>query len=229
MVLRYKYKNIIPLGYYCGICQELERKGFRKYSLPFDWLITEDFEKVLYCIRTSFKDFLVKDNLRQEVDVNPNYYYDIALDMHFYHDFLSTSTMNQQYGKVKPKYDRRIQRFQNLIKEPSLYLRYLSSPKDIEYVKANRIAIDEFIKTIHPQSDILYFVDSKYDTLVSGMGGVIIVENDRCGSQPRFFEKLSGFTWFLYCNCKISLFTIMKNKLRYLKKRIVKKVKSKRV
>lgn len=145
MLLKYKYKNIIPLGDYCGICQELECKGFRKYSLPFDWLITESFEKVLLCIQSSFRDFLHKDNLRQEVDVNPNYYYDVFWDMHFYHDFLSTKTLDSQYEGVRKKYERRISRFQMLAQQTSLFLRYLSNLKDIEYVKANYHAIEKFV------------------------------------------------------------------------------------
>lgn len=162
MLVNYRYKNIIPLGYYCGICQELERKGFRKCSLPFDWLITENFEKVLLCVQSSFRDFLNRDNLRQEVEVNPNYYYDVFWEMHFYHDFISNTTLESQYEGVYNKYERRIKRFQILVQQPSLFLRYLSNPKDVEYVQSHYNEINSYIKSLNANSDILYFIDSKH-------------------------------------------------------------------
>lgn len=35
------YKHVISLGFFCSVALELERKGLRDASYPFDWLISD--------------------------------------------------------------------------------------------------------------------------------------------------------------------------------------------
>lgn len=77
------YKSVVSLGFFCGPSQELERIGLRSYSLPFDWLITEDFKVVLSLIENNFERFLQEENLEQEKEVNPKYYYETDQKIHF--------------------------------------------------------------------------------------------------------------------------------------------------
>lgn len=36
-----KFKHYISLGFFCAPAMELEKRGLRNESLPFDWLISE--------------------------------------------------------------------------------------------------------------------------------------------------------------------------------------------
>lgn len=51
------YKHVISLGFFCSVALELERKGVRDASYPFDWLIS-DFQGVIKVIENRFYDFL---------------------------------------------------------------------------------------------------------------------------------------------------------------------------
>ncbi|MCI6444409.1 MAG: papain-like cysteine peptidase, partial [Clostridia bacterium] len=86
--------NFISIGYFCSVASELERMGLRHESFPFDWLITENFEIVLDLIKNNFDRFLIKENLFQESNINPNYYYDQECKIHIYHDFNGTKTLD---------------------------------------------------------------------------------------------------------------------------------------
>ncbi len=54
------YKNIMSLGYFCGVARELERVGLRNASYPFDWIISTDFKQVIKLIENNFENFLSK-------------------------------------------------------------------------------------------------------------------------------------------------------------------------
>lgn len=58
------YKHVISLGFFCSVALELERKGLRDASYPFDWLIS-DFQGVIKVIENRFYDFLNIDFFSQ--------------------------------------------------------------------------------------------------------------------------------------------------------------------
>ena len=128
-----KYKNIISLGMFCSVAMELERKGLRTASYPFDWVISESFEKVLFLVKNDFSDFLTYDKLYQER--NPAHYYNAKADIHFFHDFTPYCPLEKQMDVVEKKYKRRIERFYKDIKEPTLFVRYCSNLADECFVK----------------------------------------------------------------------------------------------
>ncbi len=132
-----KYKNLISLGHFCGVASECERMGLRSFSSPFDWLITEKFSVVLDLIDTNFSDFLRYDDLYQEYDKSPSWYVNLPLAIHFYHNFNANDSLVSQIGKVQEKYKRRIIRFYEKIKEPTLFIRYCYSHEEIKWIDEN--------------------------------------------------------------------------------------------
>lgn len=95
---------------------ELERLGIRSDSLPFDWLITGSFASVLELINNGFDGFMARENLYQEYETNPAFYFDKVYRIHFYHDFSAEISFDNQYEDVCKKFERRIKRFYRTIK-----------------------------------------------------------------------------------------------------------------
>lgn len=126
-----QYKHIISLGYFCSVALELERFGLRDCSYPFDW-VTIGAKNAFMLINNGFKDFLMYDNLFQN-KTDRHIYKDIAYDICFYHDFNKYDFLSKQLSVVKEKYNRRINKFYQKIKEPTLFVRYISDEeKDIK-------------------------------------------------------------------------------------------------
>lgn len=140
-----KFEYIISIGFFCSVAKELERKGFREFSLPFDWVIS-DIESIISLIQNQFSELfkesnLYYDNLFKHIVKHKVYRFD------FYHEFTPEKKIAEQIPIVKEKYDRRIERFYNLLlsKKNILFVRYML--EDNEY-SDNAKRIDHFIETI---------------------------------------------------------------------------------
>ena len=120
-----RFKNIISLGHFCSPAMEFERLGCRKYSFPFDWLITPDFNIVIDLIENNFADFLNEEYLNQ-IKQYPSYYRNIKYNIDFYHDFSPLKSFDSQISEVSEKYQRRIERFYKQIDTPTLFCRYIT-------------------------------------------------------------------------------------------------------
>lgn len=219
--------NFVSLGYFCSVALELDRIGLRQESFPFDWLITESFELVMSLIKTNFNCFLLKENLYQESNISPNYYYDNTCKIHFYHDFNSVDTLDNQYDKIKEKYDKRIERFYNRIKSPTIFIRYCCNKDEIEYIQENRINIELFLKSFNSENKIIYITNIKN----IGLDWVFYVEKDKHdGVARKFFKKMPQLEAFLRNSTLLTKEQILKNKKRYERnifKRYIRKVKIK--
>lgn len=147
-------QNIVSLGYFCGIAQELERTGYRSYSLPFDWLITRDLPNILNIIANNFEYFLVNENLYQE-DV-PSHYFDPINKIHFFHDFAPTLPLDNQIDLVISKYQKRIIRLYDSIKKPTLFIRYCTGLDELTWIAEHQDFIKSVIKKYNTNNDILY-------------------------------------------------------------------------
>lgn len=167
-----KFKHIISLGFFCSVAMELERKGLRTASYPFDWVISDSFENILKLIDNDFENFLEYDNLYQEND--KSHYYNSITGVHFYHDFNAFEPLSKQIGNVQKKYQRRIKRFYEDIKEPTLFVRYCSNKEEENYVSNNEEKILELLQSFNPQNQILYIESTTTDKKlnISSLGGV---------------------------------------------------------
>lgn len=168
----YKFKNVISLGHFCDVAQELERKGYRSFSLPFDWLITDDFSALLSLIDNNFGDFLDANNLLPD-PVSPKYYYDPVYKIRYYHDFNAYQTKEEQLPKVKSKYRRRIDRLYEVLSQPTIMIRYCVNGDEVMYVNEHRNDIELFFKRYNPMNECLFISQCEHaDTQFVNGGGV---------------------------------------------------------
>ena len=135
-----QFKHVISLGSYCSVAQALKDLTFRDASYPFDWVISESFEKVIELIKNDFDGFLKYNNLYQYT-YNRDRYKNNKYLISFFHDFNRRESLRIQLPYVKRKYKRRIRRFYNDIKEPTLLIRYIRDKKDIEFVEKNTLKL----------------------------------------------------------------------------------------
>ncbi len=157
-----KYKHFISLGYFCSVALELERIGLRNCSSPFDWCITE-WKGVEKALTTRFQNFLKYENLYQN-KMELSHYKDMEYGMAFFHDFNQYVPLKEQLPSVYEKYKKRIERFFQNIKEPTLFIRYISNEKgfeEIDYLEQNYDKILGLLKSFHQDNDIIFIANNE--------------------------------------------------------------------
>lgn len=121
----------ISLGNTCGVAYQLQQHGVRSKAFPFDWVRSPSFAKVNLIIDNNFKDFtkvkfgkistqhpLITDDFVQnkiETTLATNKY-----GTKFYHDF-SNSVTSLEIEQFEEKYERRINRFYEVIKNNKIH------------------------------------------------------------------------------------------------------------
>ncbi|MBO5286842.1 MAG: hypothetical protein J6B34_01825 [Clostridia bacterium] len=227
-----KFQNVISLGHFCSVAMELERIGLRKASYPFDWVIASDFEKVCQLLSTRFEGFLEKDSLLQEK--NPKYYFNEKTEIHFYHDFSPKLSLDAQYEDVKKKFERRIKRLFEDITTPTLFIRYITNKRELEYILNSKDSINELIKKYNPDNEIIYIssVEEKIDTGAR----IFYIEKDKNDTVARrFLDKSSELKEYILSsvdisdearekNIKLAKKAIRRRKINGIKNRIQKVV-----
>lgn len=98
---------IISIGIDCGIADFCNRRGLRFTSLPFDWTVV--YNGVSTCIANEFAGFL--DDITPTNRVN-------KYDIYFHHHFATEDVFKEDAAK----YERRIQRFMDILKNPDEFV-----------------------------------------------------------------------------------------------------------
>lgn len=180
--------NIISLGFFCSVASELERTGIRDSSYPFDWLISGDFHSVLSLIENHFDGFAERQNLYQEFNISPAYYFNKVCNVHFYHDISPYQSLDRQYDAFRAKYLRRIERFYEAIQSPTIFVRYCANREELDYIFEHQEEIRTLLKRFHPDNEIIYVSSDEGERLP--MDRLYYVEKDRWDTVARtFFEK----------------------------------------
>lgn len=113
-----EYDLILGMGSACNCTQALREAGLQNRSYPFDWLFGPKFSDRVQILINKFDKFFDLKDLKPinktELDrfIVKNHYTNIFHNHDFYIDF---GSLEQQYPKVKAKYDRRINRVLKLI------------------------------------------------------------------------------------------------------------------
>jgi hypothetical protein len=132
--------NYISLGPTCSIAYQLQKLKKKKESLPFDWIRCYPIESVIHLIQNNFTDlfdeieFVKNDNkfpFIEDIDniegetfdtivmKDTKIYKNDKLRISFFHDFKEGIDVKD----VIEKYNRRIERFYNVVKNPSIFIR----------------------------------------------------------------------------------------------------------
>ncbi len=220
-----KFKHIVSLGYFCSPALEFKRIKRRSCSLPFDWLITSSFEKLFELIKCDFCDFLNPEFLFQ-LKQHPNYYRNTKWEIDFYHDFSAYKPLENQLDNVTQKYNRRITRFFETIKEPSLFLRYITAD-DYPYIVENYNNILSFFKKYNPENEIIFVTGFVFSDVPPELPLYFIGEKKKGKGTHPFLMKSSPLKTFILNNveeasCKKNKRNILSEIIRklYLKIRI---------
>jgi hypothetical protein len=122
--------NIITLGINCVPALILKDLGLRKYSLPFDWNVTNNMQ-IINCIEDDFRKFH-----RRLIFILDNHWLMDEYGIQYPHDYPTNEDETivenwQNYQEnVLEKYQRRIERFKNILNDPTpiiaLYMGLLS-------------------------------------------------------------------------------------------------------
>lgn len=118
-----QYDIIYSIGRDCACASYLQKNKLRLTSGPFDWLTNAGFEDRFELMLNDFQCFLDKKDLKQmpkptqfPADKNNDYYENIKNKLYFWHDFPADKPFDEAYPEVKQKYERRIKRFYDNIK-----------------------------------------------------------------------------------------------------------------
>jgi hypothetical protein len=128
--------NYISLGPTCSVAYQLQKLNLKKESLPFDWIRCNSISFLLNLIKNNFNNFFddltyVKDDTKFpyiEKDDSVELFDEIkdfktkiykTKNIGFFHDFKEDVTIDQ----IKEKYNRRIKRFYETIKNKSIFIR----------------------------------------------------------------------------------------------------------
>ena len=197
-----QYEHFISLGYFCSVALELDRIGLRSSSYPFDWCIS-NFEGVIETIRNQFEGFLDYEHLLQS-DATYNHYFNETYRIWFFHDFDKYHPLKKQLPKVRKKYMRRIERFYNDIKHPTLFVRYISDEIinestnksiELEYIEKNHIEILSLLKSFNRENEIIYIANRGVSSSIINIFNVDKDDNDGVARKP--LEKNQSLNDFL--------------------------------
>lgn len=148
-----KFENFVSLGHNCYVAEDLKKLGLRNYSLPFDWLFSR-WKGVMLAIDSHFKDFLKYKYLYQQKSA-PYIYKNVKYDIYIVHDFKKEIPLLLQLRTVTKKYKRRIERFFDTIKHPTLFIRYVETEMELDDIIKNYSKIVNVFKSYNKANELL--------------------------------------------------------------------------
>lgn len=233
-ITKEKFDFVCSLGGNCMAASQLQQRGLRFFSLPFDWLYIKQNEIVLYnlieCFKNNFANFMTKNNMRfvpqKEFPENGHtdriFYQDMATKYYFLNHFNKELDVDNEFEKVKEKIDRRIKRFLCYVNNSSRILFILTH----EYYIDNQPYIDlyNFLKEFYPDKEIHIKV-VQFNTNVPSFEydnkKLTIVRIERKCNNYDFVK--TNIEWQFLDNIEINLPELSKNRFSVLKIKKIKK------
>lgn len=229
------YDIIYSIGEDCGCAGNLKKHSLRLCSGPFDWLTNAPFEKRTEIILNdfvgfiNFEDFhkLSKDSNRVN-DNNNDYYQNKRTGFYFYHDFPAECDFAQVFPIVKNKYERRIQRFLDVLKSDKKVLlvwfsKTTATPDDIILEQTSRICkkfnkIIDFliIENNHIDTDEIIKVNLAENVVKYSISTDTSIEKYKTNGNPKTIKKV-----LCHYGLKGGLLFKIKQKLYYIFKKII--------
>ena len=140
--------KFISIGGWCGTTISLRENNLYNEAYPFDH-IRSTFEGVINCIENNFENFFPK---KIELDIIKNYNWKSYRGKYFgfYHHDLRDS-------KIIDDFNRRINRFNNLLKETNYKIIFIRTISTHDYNDEIKLA-NSFIKAIEDKFPLLEFL-----------------------------------------------------------------------
>ena len=151
------FENVISLGWSCSTAASMAKNGFRRTSGPFDWYLS-DLEPVIRMIETEFVGFLNREDLVL-ASSNPKHFRDTRNGFVFPHEI--ESDLDSDYPEIVDKYNRRIARFLEQIKSPTIFLRAVRSEEEMTYISENHTCVERVVRKYNPDNLIVYLLPVK--------------------------------------------------------------------
>jgi hypothetical protein len=178
------FDNYVSLGFFCEATEVFQQMGLRKASGPFDWVISDKIDKVFDLIENNFIDLFNPEYFFQRKD-NLNIYVNSKYSIGFVHDFTKYASFEKQLPAVEKKYRRRIKRFYEMVKQPTLFLRYVSSQDDANYLSHHYCDLLNLLRSFNPGNDIIFIINN--DCSISNIvNNVFFVRKDDHDSVARY-------------------------------------------
>lgn len=148
---RRTYDLIIPMGENCACATLLKRANLRKYSLPFDWSGLEDSSNDLtgglcakcHLLLNDCKQMLEYDDFeereRKGFDKAHRFIVNKKTGLRYMHDFVTSSSFDEQYPAYVEKYTRRIERLYSEIKKSGNILIIYNKVMTAKYYRSKDI------------------------------------------------------------------------------------------
>lgn len=142
-------------------------------------------------IENRFEDFLNYDYLSQS-DTDSNNYFNEKYRIWFFHDFDKYHSLEEQLPNVREKYLRRIKRFYEAIKQPTLFVRYISDEvvnedgksMELEYIEKNNEYIMSLLKSFNEENNVIYIANGGVTSDIIKIYNVEKDENDGVARKP---------------------------------------------
>lgn len=189
---------IFSLGENCSVAHYLQRFKLRDMSSPFDWLCMATLQTRIDLLINGFSGFLEKENLNKIFvpscgDHYNDSYCDEKLGFYFLHDFPKGQSIDDSFGEVKEKYNRRIDRL----------LKRIPRSRKVLLVWAGfdgPIADEEFVGVLQKLKDAYPGVEF-YLLVIENDLALRKVEERVCGLSPNIicfkgpFRPVPELTW----------------------------------
>lgn len=161
------FTHYFSLGYRCSTAASLQKLGVRDTSGPFDWYFSP-LDKVLLCIENHFENLLLPENILLDPEYDHKFT-DILYDFVYYHEKRldgkkgkSDKTVMELLPIIRERYNRRINRFYEFIKEPTCFIRAVKTPNEISYINTNEMKIVNLLKKYNPQNEFIYIIPQTF-------------------------------------------------------------------
>ena len=133
------FENVVSLGANCLIASALGKYGLRSVSGPFDWCTSNFMQGVIPHIEQDFSEFMLYENL--EVSYREKTFDDTKYKINYNHDVKTSLEMD--YEQIISKYHRRIEKFREMVKNPTCFVRGCWSMEELSSIIGNEDRISE--------------------------------------------------------------------------------------
>lgn len=165
-----------------------------------------------------------KENMQQEYDINPKYYYDVQSKLHFYHDFSCHIPFEDQFDSVQNKYIRRIECLYKCLSDASLFVRYIEDENELDYVCRRIDFINDFFRSFDSNNAIIFFVNEDIAKSNQISNQFIIVPNRGSKTIHHFLSSIPSAEEFFIKSLNPFHCQRLSALARYKKKKLLKRI-----